>query len=124
MDLEKTPPPGKTPSATTSRCTNVSSASRTSRAQSGLSTKLNTRKEDLKNFLGKNWPKFLQEMKLKKKKEKFLNLDFSPVLRPRADFDSSPIHFSNPMMPHTATSESNNYLSAAARLFQNPALLG
>ncbi|CBY39066.1 unnamed protein product [Oikopleura dioica] len=79
---------------------NVLSESKTSKAQSGRLMKLNTRKEDLKNCLG------------------------NPVLRPRADFDSSPISFSNPMMPHTATSESNNYLSAAARLFQNPALLG
>jgi len=54
MDLEKTPPPGKTPSATTFRCTNVLSESKTSKAQSGRLMKLNTRKEDLKNCLGKS----------------------------------------------------------------------
>jgi hypothetical protein len=64
------------------------------------------------------------ENEILKIRRKILNFDFSPVLRPRGDFDSSPIPFSNPMMPHTVTSESNNYLSAAARLFQNPALLG
>jgi len=73
----------------------------------------------VENVKGAVWT--VDEVEYQKRRPQKLS---GPVLRPRADFDSSPISFSNPMMPHTATSESNNYLSAAARLFQNPALLG
>ncbi|CAG5111274.1 Oidioi.mRNA.OKI2018_I69.chr2.g5597.t2.cds [Oikopleura dioica] len=74
----------------------------------------------VENVKGAVWT--VDEVEYQKRRPQKLS---GPVLRPRMDMDShSSSPFPNPMMPQAATSDSNNYLSAAARLFQNPALLG